>query len=537
MTLTQKLVLGFLFALVLQVAQMWISASFTAQMQEASEQVSSALAASMAVQGSLDAARAIEARAHLDAQPERAVDASVYRVYVGELQTRSAELERALGVTQEVPVGPLLRKLDDVVASLAELERAAQSPRAEAARDAVAFLDDAVGALAEALQQTQLCVRAFAQHGVELERSVQGRPMRASLAITLGGVVLMAAFIAWFSRQLVVPIQRAWAELEQRVQERTVELASTVGALERQIAERERAEARTRELNELLVSTSRRAGMAELANGVLHNVGNVLNSVNVSTNVLLDRLQKSRADGLQRAVELIDAHAADLGAFLTSSPQGRKLPPYLATLATHLVEERAALVRETKDLSAQVDHMKAIVSRQQSYARVSGTLERARPGQLVDDVLALQTASFQRHDIRIVRRTEFDEECELDRSRVLQILLNLVTNARHALVERGGGGALLEIAVARHGADRVRISVVDNGVGISAENLTKVFAHGFTTKRDGHGFGLHHSANAAAEMSGRLWAESAGPGQGATFVLELPIHAATTAAPVTATAP
>jgi C4-dicarboxylate-specific signal transduction histidine kinase len=374
------------------------------------------------------------------------------------------------------------------------------------------------------LLQAQIHVRNQAQQGVARERAVRDRPMQASLVVTLGGVVLMALFVSWFSRQLVIPIERAWAELERRVQERTTELAATVTQLEAQIEERKRAEARTRDLHEQLVTASRRAGMAELATGVLHNVGNVLNSVNVSANILLDRLRQSKVDGLRKAVALLDANSGDLGAFLMTSAQGKKLPHYLATLAEHLVQDRDALIGETVDLSQRIDHMKEIVSRQQSYARVAGTTSSERLAPIVDDVLAMHASSFQKHDIRVVRRIEHDGECDIDRSRVMQILMNLVTNAKHALRARDRGGAVLEICIAAHGDDRIRLTVGDNGVGIPAENLTKIFAHGFTTKRDGHGFGLHHSANAASEMGGRLWAESPGPGHGATFVLELPIH-------------
>jgi C4-dicarboxylate-specific signal transduction histidine kinase len=537
LTLTQKLVLGFLFALVLQVAQMLISSYFTAEMQEASEQVAHALTASMAVQSGLDAGREVQTRARHDAaSPEARSDPAIYRVFVEELRTQAATLARACDPTQHAPVALVEQRLAPLVHCLGELERAARGKDPEAHADAASFLDDAMQGLTEALLQTQIHVRGLAHQGVERERAVHHRPMQAGLVVTLGGVVLMALFVAWFSRQLVIPIERAWAELERRVAERTNELAATVTQLEAQIVERERAEARTRELHEQLIATSRRAGMAELANGVLHNVGNVLNSVNVSANVLLDRLRKSKADGLQKAVDLIKAHEADLGAFLTASTQGKKLPHYLETLASHLVQDRDLLVRETVDLSQRIDHMKEIVSRQQSYARVSGTTSREQLAKIVDDVLAMHASSFQKHDIRIVRRIDYEGEGDIDRSRVMQILTNLVNNAKHALIDRDHGGAVLEIGVTKHGDNRVRLAVADNGIGIPAENLTRIFAHGFTTKRDGHGFGLHHSANAATEMGGRLWGESAGRGQGATFVLELPLQSPAPALAITAAA-
>lgn len=72
--------------------------------------------------------------------------------------------------------------------------------------------------------------------------------------------------------------------------------------------------------------------------------------------------------------------------------------------------------------------------------------------------------------------------------------------------------------------ETARITVSDNGVGIAVENLTRIFAHGFTTKKNGHGFGLHSSALAAKELGGSLRASSEGPDRGATFILELPLN-------------
>jgi len=523
MSLTWKLILGFLFALVLQVLQMCISSYFTAQMQEATASVSASLKANIAVQRGTEAIRELHQRLRSDgAGAATAIDAAVYQVYVDELVEQRTLLDRALGRADR----DLARRLGAAVEALqkhaVEVGKVVRDGSEEEARDAVAFFDDALQDVQQALLRTQIAVGHAAEAGVRREEEVHDLPMRASLLITLIGVVLMAVFVAWFSRQLVVPIQRAWAELERRVAERTRELAHTVQALEGEIGERKRIEAQKDHLHEQLVETSRRAGMAELANGVLHNVGNVLNSVNVSANLLLDRLRKSKADGLQKAVQLIHQHEQDLGRFLTSSPQGQKLPHYLDQLAVHLLQDREALLGETKDLSVRIDHMKEIVSRQQSYTRVAGTASRLRLSTLVEDVMAMHEASFAKLDIRTVGRIEWDEECDVDRSRVMQILMNLVSNARQSVRERARGGGAIEIAIRQRGQDRVQLRVTDNGIGISRADLAKIFAHGFTTKSDGHGFGLHHSANAAAEMGGRLWAESEGHGLGATFVLELP---------------
>lgn len=525
-SLTWKLVLGFLFAVVLQVSQMTINGHFTGRMQAASELVAGAMAASLAVQGGVDAVRQLRERLAADREAEVPVaDCAVYQVYLDAVGDQATVLDRSLAGAAGGRFAAIPIRLAAAQQELRALRKASpDGAAAQAVRDAADFFDDSVAELEQELLKAQIEVRELAVAGVELERSVHDLPVRASLAITFGGVVLMALFVAWFSRQLVVPIQKAWEELERRVAERTAELAATVGELEQEIAERQRTERQKEELHRQLVESSRRAGMAELANGVLHNVGNVLNSVNVSVNLLLDRLRKSKVDGLDRAVALLRAHEHELPDWLAASPQGRKLPAYLTQLATHLTQERDALVDETQDLTQRVDVMKEIVGRQQSYARVSGATQRSRLSVIVEDALHMHAQSFADLDIRVETDFAWDEEGDFDRSRVLQILMNLVSNAKHALRDRAQGGGILRVETALVTEGRVRIAVTDNGVGIAPENLAKIFAHGFTTKRDGHGFGLHHSANAAAEMGGRLGVESDGPGKGARFVLELPLR-------------
>ncbi len=109
----------------------------------------------------------------------------------------------------------------------------------------------------------------------------------------------------------------------------------------------------------------------------------------------------------------------------------------------------------------------------------------------------------------------------VEKHKVLQILVNLMRNAKFACSESGLPDRQMTLRVSRD-ADIVKISVSDNGVGIAPENLTRIFSHGFTTRKDGHGFGLHSGALAATEMGGRLSVQSDGLGLGAAFTLELP---------------
>ena len=283
------------------------------------------------------------------------------------------------------------------------------------------------------------------------------------------------------------------------------------------------AEARLEEAHQKLVETSRQAGMAEVATGVLHNVGNVLNSVNVSAILLADRLKGSKAPNVAKAAALMREHAGDLGEFLTLDAKGRRLPGYLEQLAECLVEEQTSLLKELASLTHNVEHIKNIVAMQQSYARVAGVSETVQPADLVEDALRINAAALTRHEIQILR--DYDPrvpKMTVDKHKVLQILINLIRNAKYACDELNGPDKRLRVRIA-NGDGRVRISITDNGVGIPPENLTRIFSLGFTTRKSGHGFGLHSGALAAKELGGALLAHSDGPGQGATFTLELPL--------------
>jgi PAS domain S-box-containing protein len=277
------------------------------------------------------------------------------------------------------------------------------------------------------------------------------------------------------------------------------------------------------ESNRRVMENSRQAGMAEVATGVLHNVGNVLNSVNVSTTLLSDQLRQSKISNLARAVALLRENAGTLPQFLTQDPKGRMLPDYLVNLAGHLETERAAQSQEVEQLAKNITHIKDIVAMQQNYARVSGVVENIALTNLVEDAIQINAAGFSRHRIEIVRDFEEVPSINVDRHKVLQILVNLAGNAKYALDAANRDDKRLVFQIRRQGDDRVQVSIQDNGVGIPPENLTRIFQHGFTTRKNGHGFGLHSGANAAREIGGSLSVHSKGLGSGATFTLELPV--------------
>ena len=285
--------------------------------------------------------------------------------------------------------------------------------------------------------------------------------------------------------------------------------------LESEIAARERIQTE-------LIGMSRKAGMAEVASGVLHNVGNVLNSVNVSVTIAGEKLRNTKLPRLDQAATLMTDNADNLPAFLQSE-QGRKLPGYLKMLAKHLAEEQKAVVSEINALHKNIDHIKDIVAMQQSLAKVSGVIEMVRATDLVNDALQINITAISNRNVALIKDYKTDKEIFVEKHKVLQILINLIRNAKHACLDSGRLDRRIVVTVEECDMDVIQISVRDNGVGIPPENLTRIFSHGFTTRQNGHGFGLHSAALAARELGGSLSVHSDGEGKGAIFILRLPV--------------
>ena len=263
--------------------------------------------------------------------------------------------------------------------------------------------------------------------------------------------------------------------------------------------------------------------MAVVATGVLHNVGNVLNSVNVTATLITEVIRKSRIQILPRISALLKEHEEDMATFLTAHPKGQLLPGYINDLSEHVLREREELVDELDSLRKNIEHIKDIVAMQQNYARVSGLSERQEIVELIEDAYSINAAGFTRHSVNVFRDFEKVPPVLVDKHKVLQILVNLLHNGKYAVSERAPGDRRIDIGVSMNGNGRVRVTVRDNGIGITPEDSDQIFSHGFTTRAEGHGFGLHSGANAAREMNGSLCAYSEGKGCGATFTLELPI--------------
>jgi signal transduction histidine kinase len=290
------------------------------------------------------------------------------------------------------------------------------------------------------------------------------------------------------------------------------------------VTERRQTAAKLEDAHRELVTASRQAGMAEVATSVLHNVGNVLNSVNVSATVISEALKASETGNIARVVALIQEHTNDLGEFITHDPRGSQIPMFLAALSQHIAAEQSSILKEAEALKQHIEHIKNIVTMQQSYAKVAGINEIVNVVDLVEYALRLNQGSLERHNVKLVRNYGSKLlEITVDKHKVLQILVNLIRNAKQACVESDQEEKILSVAL-KNGGEQLEISVSDNGIGIPPENLTRIFSHGFTTMRGGHGFGLHSGALAAKEMDGTLEVHSDGLGKGATFTLKLPLQ-------------
>ncbi len=394
------------------------------------------------------------------------------------------------------------------------------------------------------LVQTTEDVTRLLQHHTREELRLLGIVQRV---IPVGAFLVTIMLFVFVIRRIFLPfvastedLERSEAalrfardELEHRVIERTEALAQANEALRHAHDDLEvRVKERTQELKDTqrrAVELARQAGMAELATNVLHNVGNVLNSINTSATILGERLRALRLPSLLKLAGMLEERRADLGTFMTQDERGRRLPEFLGKLGENLSAERDEMLSMTAALHRHVEHIRTIVELQQTYAMSSSLVEAVSLEELLEDAIRINGAALGRHGVSLERHLVPLPRLMVDKHKLLQIILNLISNAKYALNDNPPGERRLTVKVERPTEALVRVQVCDNGMGIAPELLTKIFQHGFTTRKEGHGFGLHSCAIAARSMDGSLVAHSDGPGKGATFTLELPFRPETEA--------
>lgn len=287
---------------------------------------------------------------------------------------------------------------------------------------------------------------------------------------------------------------------------------------------RKEAQADLNRLNQKLVDMSRLSGMSEIATSVLHNIGNVLNSVNVSVSIIHDVIKASDTPKLIKLSELIKNDIKHESDYLTNHPKGKLIPEYIENLSKNLYIDHKRIGGEIENLNVNIQHIKDIVLMQKDISGISGLSEIVSLSDIIETAITLGCGLADRININILQKYDHSRDININKSKLLQILVNLIRNAKDALHADNGNMNKEIIIETKKSSDNkfIEIIVKDNGLGILPANMNKIFSMGFTNKINGHGFGLHSSALAAQEIGGSLGVESEGAGKGATFILRVP---------------
>jgi PAS domain S-box-containing protein len=267
--------------------------------------------------------------------------------------------------------------------------------------------------------------------------------------------------------------------------------------------------------------TAHQSGMAEIATGILHNVGNILNSVNVSVEMLKRVITTASYKSLIKANELLKENLNDIPTFFTNDPKGKLLPQYYIQLGEVMNTDYMTLAFEVAELQKSIGLIKDVINSQQMHARGGEFKEEIFITDVIESTIAMQNSALVRHDIFVIRKFSNTHIVMAQKAKLIHVLLNLIKNAKEAMISKTADRKELTIETGKEG-DHAFIKISDNGLGVAKENLTKIFNHGFTTKKEGHGFGLHYCANAITEMGGKISIDSPGLNQGATFKILLP---------------
>ncbi len=368
---------------------------------------------------------------------------------------------------------------------------------------------------------------------VALDRTIEAHKRTSVnyllLTTLIGGCLVLLVLLRLLQGNVIVPLSTLTAKAIEigRCDDTTIrvglERSDEIGQL---AAEFDRMLGKLAKSREQVIETARLAGMSEIATGVLHNVGNVLNSVNVSANLATKKTEELSLGDLEALVGVLASHERDMAAFVAQDPRGKHLVPFLKELAGALGTQRQAIQDEMRALNQGIEHIAELVRAQQSHAGAKGVFEKAMLAEQLEAALSICKQGLGACSNLQIER-DFGElpAVRVDKHKLMEILVNVLQNAGQALAEHGGADPRITLRIARPDQHTARIEVRDNGMGIPGENLTRVFQHGFTTKKNGHGFGLHVSANAATEMGAKLSAASDGPGRGAVFILDIPIEA------------
>ncbi len=285
------------------------------------------------------------------------------------------------------------------------------------------------------------------------------------------------------------------------------------------ITQRKTTEATLVATQKELVEKAHQAGMADIATGTLHNIGNILNSVLTSVQIMREIQERSNIAKLSNANNLLKENIDTIEQFICEDPKGKKLLQYYLKIEEGILDEHNTFKEHLVRLNNKTDAITAVISAQQSYAGTTSLTESFDLSQIIEDALTMQGGTLERYNISVTKDFKTTPEIPVQKMKLVHIIVNLIQNAKDAMLETEAEERKLHFAVNSNDS-YAYIKVTDNGPGIPKEQQDKIFVHGFTTKKTGHGFGLHSCANYMTEMRGKLWVESEGNGLGATFIME-----------------
>ncbi len=263
------------------------------------------------------------------------------------------------------------------------------------------------------------------------------------------------------------------------------------------------------------------AGKADIANSVLHNIGNVLNSVNVSASLMETKLEKSKITQFLMANQLLEEHMENLADFFTNHPKGKILPQFFLRLGDELAKEGKLLSAEVRKVASMTNTMRDIIETQQMLAKM-GSSETQDLIQVIEEALGTQQDAINRMGVVVTRNFQTGRPIRAQRAKLIHVFINIIKNGIEAMVDLSREERILILETGESEEGAIFCRIIDQGIGMGPDIMDRIFSHGFTTKKDGHGFGLASCAKAMEEMKGRIEVESEGPGMGSCFSLYFP---------------
>jgi signal transduction histidine kinase len=271
---------------------------------------------------------------------------------------------------------------------------------------------------------------------------------------------------------------------------------------------------------QLLLENAHQAGMAEIAASILHNVGNALNSINTSAEVILSLIQETPAELLQKITVLLKSHKQDLSTFFNSHPQGVKLPDAFEEIYEAAKKTEDATQRELMALKAHVDQLIHIIRSQREYANMDGGLLETHISNCIEEAIQIEKSLLEEKNIRIVKEYCVLPSVKIQKSKFIRILVHLINHAAQAMANQSSRILFLRTSTSN---GRVKVEVRDTGPGLSKEAIRTLFHQNFAVPKDSGGLGLHYCATTAVELGGTLRVSSNGIGQGTVFTLVIPM--------------